>query len=1030
MLLALAAPTAQAEPVQTPQAPSSDLRNWVLEVSGGDVDDQAFARAALGWRSGDPLLPDALKMGLEAVKATDRFRNVEFQSLPGARGGTLKLILEPWPALEAWRWSPGAPPLKGLLPELKKGQRVGDLRLKRLQELAETRLKAAGFPQGQLTLKRLEGGRRLELNLNPGAPALVQSVVLEGRLEPYGETRLLKVLGVKPGKTRWTSGEAREVLGRMRSRFVSDKRFEWTADFAWEASQGILKVTVNPGPIVELRQVGDSLGWTNWWKRLGDLVPLARAERYSPEILDEGSRRMTRLLRDEGYLDAKVSHQRECLDGPPERPTKVRITYRVEAGPQFKLGQVRFERNREFEEGRLRQALELPRQWFGLRPAHASPEVVEAVDGQLRSFYWAQGFPDFTTRRRLEGPPGNSTLVFTLGEGSARRIRGLTLVVPRGIAWDGASLAESLALAVAQTPQFRTDPDGARTVVADRPHLGPLKAVLREEPYQPGQEGRVFRLLLGAPIPLVKTHLAEVLGSLRHRLASLGAQQPLDRLTVSPGEDGVEVRIDVPIQPLGRVQRLVVQGADRTRARAILREAELDRGLAMDPDRLLRAQARLANLEAFQRVDLDDLGQSEEFTPGTWREGDLRLRLEERVPWVFSSGFGYDKAQGYHFSLGAQRLNLGGMGRTLDFGLRAGDGTIDNPTLRKWFPTGQDPRSVDSFSVGLTDPWFAPGFLQGVLSPRTQFRIEGAYVEERRSVYLLHRRRVIESLEWKPGMGYLIQAGHRFERVETQAASENIQDDVLATLARYPKRSIISAPFVQVVRDTRDNPLDPTRGQFGVARLEFANQVFGTSPNASFVKVDLRQQWNWSFGALARGGILSLGLRAGLARPTAPSANDLPLSERFFAGGPGSHRGVEPDGLGPQGQVPLLQLPGLDYVLDENGNRKFRNLALGGQALALASLEYRFPLIGRFVWGEVFVDSGQVYAAAVESPSGSALKFPPLRTAAGLGIILKVGVPFKFEYAADIRRLMGWPRSQQDRDTQLKTLLISAGFQF
>jgi hypothetical protein len=53
-----------------------------------------------------------------------------------------------------------------------------------------------------------------------------------------------------------------------------------------------------------------------------------------------------------------------------------------------------------------------------------------------------------------------------------------------------------------------------------------------------------------------------------------------------------------------------------------------------------------------------------------------------------------------------------------------------------------------------------------------------------------------------------------------------------------------------------------------------------------------------------------------------------------------------------------------------------------------------------------------------------------LRTTLGLGLILKVGFPLKIEYAADWKRISGQPRSQDEKDTQLKSLLISAGFQF
>jgi outer membrane protein assembly factor BamA len=220
-----------------------------------------------------------------------------------------------------------------------------------------------------------------------------------------------------------------------------------------------------------------------------------------------------------------------------------------------------------------------------------------------------------------------------------------------------------------------------------------------------------------------------------------------------------------------------------------------------------------------------------------------------------------------------------------------------------------------------------------------------------------------------------------------------------------------------VVVDRRDRPYDPTQGTFFLGRVELANQLFGTSTNSSFVKLDLRHQWNWPLGFHAENGVIMASARLGLARPTAQSAKDLPLSERFFGGGSFTVRGVEPDMLG-------------DIQREDSlGNKLAQPIPLGGQALVVLNLEYRFPLFGQSVWGEVFVDSGQVYRSLTPD-AGVPSRFPALRTTLGIGLILKLGFPLKLEYAADWKRIVGRPRSQDERDSQLKSLLISAGFQF
>jgi len=78
------------------------------------------------------------------------------------------------------------------------------------------------------------------------------------------------------------------------------------------------------------------------------------------------------------------------------------------------------------------------------------------------------------------------------------------------------------------------------------------------------------------------------------------------------------------------------------------------------------------------------------------------------------------------------------------------------------------------------------------------------------------------------------------------------------------------------------------------------------------------------------------------------------------------------------------------------------------------------------------VDSGQVYSQLSPPPrsAGDPAPFPPFRTALGVGVILKIGMPIKLEYATDLKRILGRPRTDLERETQLKSILVSAGFQF
>jgi len=986
-----------------------------IRVVGGDEDDRRFAEAALGWKAGQAVDPAGFPQALAAVRLVDRYRTVD-----GTFGGNGEILLrlEPLAPVAGWRWE--GDPLPGdlrktLLPDLRKGQRLGPQRLAALERGIEQRLREAGYRQADVKATVEAEGRQLRLALTLGPPRLIRDVRIDGDPAPYTRESLLKTAGIAPGRTHWTPAVQREAQRRLRQRLVKDRRMEGFIRLApVEGDGSTLLLEVRPGPKVTLKAKGMPLLGPLWGRpRLSEFVPLARAERYAPSLLDEGEGRIAAYYRDQGYPEVQVSHERIVTAGTAERPEAVTVTYTVVRGPRRVLGVVRFEGNRELPEEELQKAVRLPRR-FLLLPPHAKAEAMKALEDRLMAYYLQRGFPEVRVRRRVEGVKGDAVEVrLIIREGQRRFLDALVLELPPDPAFPRDRLARSLLLALSDHPVAVR---GTSRYRSDRRHLQGFEGTLETTP-----DGA--RLTFKPALPLVRNDLALVVSDLRQRLSSAGSANPKVKLAFEDDETQPVVRFQVPAQPLDRTRRLVVQGSDRTRAEAVLRETGLAAGVPLDPVKLDESQVQLGGLGAFQRVDLLTLkdlpGQEKE----PWQRGDLGLRLQERNPWVFTESFGYDNTQGYHFGLNAQRLNVGGMGRSMDFGLRAGDQTLDSPFLRRAFPTGDIKRSVDSYSVGYTDPWFLPGSLDSLLAPRTRFRVEGAYIEEAQAAFFARRRRFTPSLEWKISPVQVVQFGYRFERVEVASNTDSdgvplLADQDLFLLARTPARSIISAPYLQVVVDRRDRPYDPTQGTFFLGRLELANQVFGTSTNSSFVKLDLRHQWNWPVGFHAEHGVFMISARLGLARPTAQSAKDLPLSERFFGGGSFTVRGVEPDMLGDIQRT------------DSLGNKLAHPIPLGGQALVVMNLEYRFPFFGmQSVWAEIFADSGQVYRSL--NPEKDALsRFPALRTTLGVGIILKLGFPLKLEYAADWKRIIGRPRSEEERDTQLKSLLISAGFQF
>lgn len=999
-----------------------------IRIEGGSPDDRILARAALGR---PPVLDqNSLEQGRAAILASDRFRSVQ-TGLDGAPW----VRLDPWPALREVQWrgdKVAGPLLKSLLPSLRTGIRVGERRREAWRLFAEGRLKEAGYPEAKVALVREDGDHRMAVVVALGPPALIQRLEWQGQVAPYESEKLLKTMGIIPGRSLWNEALRRSAQASLRKRFLKDRRYEGGVEFEWLGA-GALRVKIQPGPRIQVAFEGQNLPW---WG-LKAWVPLYTAGRFSRELYEEGDRRLFRHFLEEGFLDVKVSHRLDTLAGPEASPEEIRLTYMIQLGPRVFAEGLRFEGNQALKERELRKAADLPSRDYATlwaRPPKASPERLAEAEARVRTLYLQRGFPEVRVRRRLERKGERTLVTFSIREGERRELRDLELDVPKGPGWAPMELGESLLQVIADRPvAIPGREDRVRRYRGDR-----SSGTLSWLPGEPGGTTERVHLRLDPPIPFVKSDLAPVLTALRQKVAALGAPRPLDRLEPFEAEEGrLRVRITVPPQPLAQVRRLTLFGADDTRARGLVREAQLAPGDPLDPRALAGAQVRIGNLRSFQRVDLmgmQDTSPGPVPGPSPWQPGDLILGLEERSPWALSGGFGYDKSQGYHFTGGVQRLNLLGEGESVDLGFRAGDATFNSETLRKTFPTGSFNRSIDSFGITYTDPSLGLKRLGSWLPDRAQFRSEWTYIKELQTAFKIQRRRVLNDLEWRIDSRSVFRLGHRFERVEVAAAVEKVNDpDFLNKAAQTPSGGVvISSPIFQYLRDSRDNPFDPTRGTYFSARLELANQAFGTSSNTSFVKVDLRYQRLWPIGRDGKAGVLAAGVRIGIARPTDHSANELPLSERFFAGGPFTHRGVEPDFLGPRGSVDLID-PDTHLPVFLNGYKQTQTIPLGGQAMALVNLEYRFPISGQFA-GEIFLDSGQVYQYLQQPDEGvfigSDSLRPPFLTALGGGLMFKVGIPIKVEYAVDVRRILGKLRSAKDRETQLKGVLISAGFQF
>jgi outer membrane protein insertion porin family len=228
---------------------------------------------------------------------------------------------------------------------------------------------------------------------------------------------------------------------------------------------------------------------------------------------------------------------------------------------------------------------------------------------------------------------------------------------------------------------------------------------------------------------------------------------------------------------------------------------------------------------------------------------------------------------------------------------------------------------------------------------------------------------------------YVWSYGYRLERSREWATN---------VVGPIPPFTRVSPLTSTLTRDTRDDVLDATRGSFLSHAFEYSPKWLGA--DAGYVKyfgqyfryfpLQPPKRKQFTNEILRPRLVYAAGVRLGLSHGF---GNEVPITERFLAGGSTTLRGFGQNTLGP---------------IDANG------VPLGGEGLLVINNELRFPLIWLFD-GVTFVDIGNVY------PHVTDFALSDLRKSGGIG--LRMRTPWfliRVDYGVPFDRRTGESRSR------------------
>ncbi len=344
-------------------------------------------------------------------------------------------------------------------------------------------------------------------------------------------------------------------------------------------------------------------------------------------------------------------------------------------------------------------------------------------------------------------------------------------------------------------------------------------------------------------------------------------------------------------------EKITISGNVKTFDKVIRRELKFAEGDLFNGTDLLRSKEKVENLGYFEEV---------KFATGKGSADDkviVVINVKEKPTGLISAGMGYSSVAKVTGLVKVQERNLFGRGYKVS--------------------ASAEFSSVDTnYYVSLADPYFLDTNLSlGVKFYNVSHEYD-TYDTNTLGFELTGGHRVIDE-ETRLFITYI------FNKVEIKNIAANAHADIWAEEGD----TVTSGIEAMLVRDTRDNVYDPSKGSMNSVSVFFA----GIGGDERYYKTVLESSWYFPvYWKLVFHPRLLLGWAENL------QSGDLPIQSRFYAGGLNTIRGFKPYSIGPT-----------DPVTGEY---------LGGNKELIVNLELIFPLFEDIkMKGVVFFDMGNVW---------------------------------------------------------------------
>ena len=722
------------------------------------------------------------------------------------------------------------------------------------------------------------------IRVTPGPRARVGAIQVQNQTE-FPDEELRDQLNLSPGR-EITSARLNRSADRVR-RWLAKKNFLGArvslhrGNYDAKSNSVPLEISVYAGLEVRVTVEGAKVSS----RTLHKLLPIYQEGAVDEDLLQEGRRALRGLFEAEGYFDAQVNYTTsdsapfQQTSGPARRPAARTVTYHVERGGRHRLVGVAFTGNKYFSSSLLSGRLKIEPAGR-VSPGRYSSALLQQDVDSIRTLYDSNGFHDVMVTSVLDQDyRGKIGDLFVHFEVAEGPQTRIADLVLEG---NQALSKDELLRLIGSTPG---QPYSDFNISSDRDNLLALY-------YDQGFPDARFS--------------ADV-----EKLPQAGPKEPLRVKLTYHITEGRQVL----------VARVLMSGQEHTRPGVISREVGIQAGEPLSEGDVVETQRKLYNLGVFSRVSIAPQNPN-----GQDPRKTVVVMVEEAKRYTIAYGLGFEAQRlgntsttsttgtfsaSPRVTLEVSKANLTGRADTLSFKARAS--TIQGRALLAY--TAPNYFGNPNLSIQFT------GFFDKTRDVQTfnSKRYEG-------SIQLVERLPSSNTMLYRYAYRHVIAT-------DLQIAPEQVP------LFNQPTE--ISEFGVSWLRDHRNNPADPSRGDYENIDVSLASKPIGSSAN--FIRIFVQ---NSTYHPVRRHLVFARSFRFGIQTPygNTPSS-EIPLPERFFAGGGTTLRGFALNQAGPRD--PETGFP------------------VGGQALLVFNQDLRFPMhlpvIGNRLGGAIFYDAGNVF---------------------------------------------------------------------